>query len=60
MTDDEWMQAQDREHARSTFQGMTKRWRFPKPAPAIPPARQLEIAMRVADKARKGGQEQAA
>lgn len=63
MNDEQWMTAQERDYNRGTFAGMSKRWRFkpdPKPAPVIPVDRQLEIAMRVADKAREGGMESAA
>ncbi|MFL0711645.1 MAG: hypothetical protein ACJLS2_02380 [Microcella pacifica] len=62
-TDAEWMAAQERNYNRGTFAGMTRRWRFkpdPKPAPVIPVDRQLEIAMRVADKAREGGEKEVA
>ena len=43
------MESQQREFARSTFRGMSKRWRFkpePKVGPVIAVDRQLEIALR--------------
>lgn len=50
-TDAEWMARQERDYNRGTFAGMSRRWRFPKPAPVIPVDRQLEIAMRALDAA---------
>lgn len=49
MTDEEWMESQQREFAQSTFRGMSKRWRFKpvvKVGPVIAVDRQLEIALR--------------
>lgn len=62
MTDDEWMQAQDREGRLATFQNMTRVWPVRKPAPVIPKDRQMEIALAAlaAQGAREGGTEKAA